>query len=73
MTIECRESRPAKYKTNPDNNLEQFCYFYQNKKDRLFKKILAKRVDGNNNYLVFKIDSVINSTKNGETKIYRAI
>ena len=73
MTIDCRKSGPAKYRTKPDNDLEQFCYFYQNKKDRLFKKnFLAKRVDGNNNCLVFKIDSVINTTKNGKTKIYRA-
>ena len=56
-----------------DNNVEQFCYFYQNKKDTLFNKFLAKRVDENNNFLVFKIDTVINTMKISESKIYRAI
>ena len=36
-------------------------------------KFLAKRVEENNNSLVFKINIVINTTKNGETKICRAI
>ena len=47
--------------------------FVISKKDRLFNKCLAKTVDENNNSLVFKIDSKINTTKNGETKICRAI
>ena len=58
------------YRTKAGNNFEQFCYFYQYKKDRLFNKFLAERVDENNNSLVFKIDSAINTTKNGETKIH---
>ena len=45
----------------------------QNKKDRLLNKFLAKRVEQSNNSLVFQIRSVINVTKNGETKIYEAI
>ena len=72
LTIDCIKSGPAKYRTKADNNFEQFCHFYQNENDRLFSKFLAKRVEENNNSLVFKIDSVIN-TKNCETKIYRAI
>ena len=35
----------------------------------LFNKILAKKVDQNEYLLVFQIDSVINVTKIGETKI----
>ena len=73
LTIDYRKSGPAKYRTKADNNFEQFCYFHQNKKDRLFNTFLAKRVEENNNSLVFKIDSVTNTTKNGETKIYRTI
>ena len=59
--------------TNADSNFEQFCYYGQNKKDRLFNKLLAKRVNQINTSLVFQIDSVINVTKNGETKIYKAV
>ena len=73
LTIDCRKSGPAKYRTNADSNFEQFCYYCQNKNDRLFNKFLAKRVNLNNASLVFQIDSVINVTKNGETKIYKAV
>ena len=38
----------------------------------LFNKILAKNVDQNEYLLVFQIDNVINVTKIGETKIYKA-
>ena len=34
---------------------------------------MAKKVNQNENSLVFQIDSVINVTKNGETKIYKAV
>ena len=73
MTIDCRKSGPAKYRTDADSNFEQFCYYGQNKKDRLFNKFLAKKVDQNENSLVFQIKSVINVPKNGETKIYKAV
>ena len=73
LTIDCRKSGPAKYRTDADSNFEQFCYYGQNKKDRLFNKFLAKKVNQNENLLVFQIDSVINVTKNGETKIYKAV
>ena len=73
MTIDCRKSGPAEYRTDADSNFEQFCYYGQNRKDRLFNKFLAKKVDQNENLLVFQIDSVINVTKNGETKIYKAV
>ena len=72
-TIDCRKSGPAKYRTNADSNFEKFCYYGQNKKDRLFNKFLAKRVEQNNNSLVFQIDSATNITKNGEIKIYNAV
>ena len=69
MTIDCRKSAPAKYRKNADSNFEQFCYG-QNKKNKFSNKFLAKRVEQNNNSLVFQIDSLINITKNCETKIY---
>ena len=34
---------------------------------------MAKKVDQIENLLVFQIGSVINVTKNGETKIYKAV
>ena len=74
LTIDCRKSGPAKYRTDVDSNFEQFCYYGQNKKeDRLFNKFLAKKVNENENLSVLQTDSVINVTKNGETKIYEAV
>ena len=72
MNIDSRKSGPAKYKTHADNNFQQFCYYHQNKKDRLLNKFLAKRVEQNNKLLIFKIDSVIKVSKNSETKTYKA-
>ena len=45
---------------------------WSKKKDKLFNKFLAKRADQNNDSSVFQIDRVINGTKNGEAKIYKA-
>ena len=53
--------------------LNNFFYYGQSKKDRLFNILLAKKVNQNENLLVFQIDSVINVTKIGETKIYKAV
>ena len=73
LTIECRNAGPAKYRTDADSNFEQFCYFDQYIKDRLFNKFLAERVLEYSDSLVFEIDSMINTAKNSETKIYKAI
>ena len=73
LSTDCRKSGPAKYRTNADNNLEQFCYYGQNKKDRLLSKFLDKGVEQNNNSLAFQIDSVINVTKIYVIKIFMAI
>ena len=73
LTIDCRKLSPVKYMTEANNNFEQYCYYGQSKKDRLFNKFLAKKVDQNENSVVFQMDSVINVTKNGETKIYNAV
>ena len=48
LTMDCRNSGPAKYRTNADNDFEQFCYYAQKKKDRLYNKFLAKRIDKDN-------------------------
>ena len=61
------------YRTHADSNFEQFCYHGQNRKDRFFNKFLAKKVNQNEDLLVFQIGSVRNVTKNGETKIYKAV
>ena len=73
LTIDCRKASPAKYRTNANSSFDQFCYFGQNNKGRLFNNFLAKRVDTADNSLIFKIDNVINVTKNGETKIYKTV
>ena len=73
MTIDCKKSGPAKCRTEANSNFEQFCYYGQSKKDWLFNTFLAKKVDQNENSLVFQIDSVINVTKNGESKVYKAV
>ena len=73
LTIDCRQAGPAKYRTNADSNFDHFCYYFQNKKDRLFNEFLVKRDEQNNNYLDFQIDIVINVAKNGKTKIYKAV
>ena len=67
-TIGCRKAGPAKYRTNANSYFEQFFYFGRNKKDRLFNKLLAKRVGTYDNSLILQIDSMINVTKNDETK-----
>ena len=63
LTIDCKNAGPEKYITHPDSNFEQFCYYDQNKNDRLFNKFLAKRISQENSSLVFEIDSVIITTK----------
>ena len=54
LTIDCKKSGPTKYRTNADSNFEQLCYYGQNRKDRLFNKFLAKRVNRNNASLIFQ-------------------
>ena len=54
LSINCRKSGPAKYRTKANSNFEQFCYYGQIKKDRLFNKFLAKNVNQNENSLVFR-------------------
>ena len=38
LTIDCRKSGPAKHRTETNSNFEQFSYFGQSKKDKLFNK-----------------------------------
>ena len=73
MTVDCRKSVPTKYRTKANSNFEQFCYYGQSKRDRLFNKFLGKKVDQNENSAVFQIDSVINVTKSGQSKIFKAV
>ena len=69
LTIDCRETGPSKYRKSAESNFEQFCYFVQNKKDRLFKNFLAQ----SKNPLDFKIVSAISVAKNGEIKFFKAV
>ena len=68
LCIDCRKAGPANYRTNANSYFEQFFYFGRNTKDRLFNKLLAKRVGAYDNSLILQIDSMINVTKNDETK-----
>ena len=62
LIIDCWKSGPAKYRAKVDNKFEKF------KKDRLFNKFLAKRVEVNNNSLDFKNGSVIMQRKTVKQK-----
>ena len=73
LTIDSRNSGPAKYKTNEGNDFEQFCYYAQKKKGRLCNKFLPKRINKVDEKHNFQIDSVINTAKNGEIKFYKAV
>ena len=68
-----RKIDPAKYRASADSNFEQFCYFVQNKKNRLFNKCLGKKDSQSEDPLDFKIDSVISVAKNSETKIFKVV
>ena len=59
LTIDCGKSGPAKYRTNPDNNLTQTCYYAQKKKDRLFDKFIAQNLNENKQKLTFTIDTTL--------------
>ena len=69
LTIDCRKSGLAKYRTEANSNFEQFCYYEQSKKERLFKKFLTEKVDQNENSLIFQIGSVINVENKKKKKI----
>ena len=71
LTIDCRKSGLSKYRTSPEKISEQFCNYEQNRNDRLYNTFLAKRTEENNDCLVFQIDSMINTTKKGETKFFK--
>ena len=73
LTIDCRNSGPAKYRTNAESNFEQFCYYPKKRKERLYNRFLAKRTAQDNETICFEIDSVISTSKNGETKFYKAL
>ena len=73
LTIDFRNADTTKYRTNIDSNFEQFCYYGQNQKNRLFNEILPKRVLQGDHSLVFEINGLINTTQINETKIYKAV
>ena len=43
LTIDCRYSVPAKYRTNADNDFEQFCYYRQEKETDSIIRLLLKQ------------------------------
>ena len=50
---------------NAESNFEQFCYYPQKRKDRLYNKFLAKRTAQGDETIYLEIDSVISTRKNG--------
>lgn len=53
--------------------LNNFVISTRKKKDKLFNKFLAKRIDSNNSNIIFQMDSVINTSKSDEVKLFKAI
>ena len=49
-----------------------FVTLTKEKKDKLFNICFAKRIDSNH-LNIFQIDSVINTSKSGEVKLFKAI
>ena len=72
LTIDFRNSGPAKYRTNVESNFEQFCYYPQKRKDKLFNKFLAKGTAQDNETTCFEIDSMVSASKNSKTKFHKA-
>ena len=76
LTIDCRHlnsSGPAKYRTTAENDIEQLRYFNQRKKEKVFHKYFAKRIRTNNSNVIFQIDSLVDTSKNDEIKIFIAV
>ena len=72
LTIDFRNSGPAKYRTNAESNFEQFCYYPQKRKDKLFNKFLAKGTAQDNETNCFEIDNMVSASKNSKTKFHKA-
>ena len=53
--------------------LNNFVISTRKRKDKLFNKFLAKRIDSNNSNIIFQMDSVINTSKSDEVKLFKAI
>ena len=66
LTIDTRDInnlRPAKFRTQTDNNREQLCYYNRNKKDKSFNSFLAVRKQiSEANKIIFSIVSLIDKT-----------
>ena len=43
------------------------------RKEKLLHEFLAKKIDSSNSNIIFQIDSVINTSKSGEVKFFKAI
>ena len=70
LTIDCRKSGPAKYRTSVENNLEQTFYYAQKKKDRLYNKFSARNLNENPYDLTFTIDRVTKTLEKARQKLY---
>ena len=53
--------------------MNNFVSSTRKKKDKLFNKFLAKRINSNNSNIIFQMDSVINPSKSDEVKLFKAI
>ena len=52
---------------------KQLCYFNEKKKDKSFKTFLSKRISSSQIEISFQIDSLIDTSKNGQVKIFEAV
>ena len=61
LSIDCGKSGPSKYRTEPNNNLTQTCYFAQ-KKDRLFNRFTGTNLNPDRCELIFIIETSTQNT-----------
>ena len=73
LTIACRNPALQSIELMQTVTWNNFVISVKIKKTDSLINFLTRRVDTSNNSLIFQTDSVVNVTKNGETKIYKAM
>ena len=75
QTIDCRLNAfgHSKYTTNAKLNSanEQFCYFNQKKKDKVYNKFLAKKNSSKDSHVIFQMNSLVDTTKKRINKTFQ--
>ena len=69
LTIDTRDVNhlgPAKFRTQPDNNKEQICYYNQNKRDTSFTFLAVRKQTPTTNKIIFSIVNLIDKTNKND-------